>query len=105
IGNDFMATPSSHRLTAMAAMVPRVGHKRVKPSVYLSPIAQPTSHKPAMKRVTQAMCVPFISCGNYFDVDPSSRRRDDTRKEEVFGRRRIVAHNLAVWIMDFTSLR
>src|SRR5690606_18662203 len=40
-GSDFIAIPSRNRLTAIAPAVPSVGHRRVNPSVYLSPIAQP----------------------------------------------------------------
>src|SRR3989339_1903962 len=47
--------PSSPRLTTMAATVPTVGQSRVKPSVYLRPIAQPTSNRPASTRMIQDM--------------------------------------------------
>jgi hypothetical protein len=32
-----------------------VGHNRVKPSVYFSPMAQPISNRPATTRMTQAI--------------------------------------------------
>jgi hypothetical protein len=32
-----------------------VGHNRAKPSVYFSPMAQPTSKRPATARIVQAM--------------------------------------------------
>jgi hypothetical protein len=38
----------------MDAAVPRVGHSRVKPAVYLSPTAHPTSMRPASTRITHA---------------------------------------------------
>src|SRR5690606_24047476 len=37
----------------MDATVPRVGHSRVKPSVYFSPTAQPISKRPATTRMAQ----------------------------------------------------
>jgi hypothetical protein len=46
-GSPFMAMPNNPRLTIMANAVPIVGQSRVKPSVYLSPIAHATSNKPA----------------------------------------------------------
>lgn len=42
-------------LAARAASVPMLGHKRVKPSVYLRPIAQATSSKPAITKTSQAV--------------------------------------------------
>src|ERR1700726_875768 len=39
----------------MAATVPIVGNRRENPSVYLRPIAQATSHRPATSRNSQAM--------------------------------------------------
>src|SRR5690606_19066564 len=45
--SDFTAILSSHMLTTMAAMVQTLGQSRVKPCVYFSPTAQPTSRKPA----------------------------------------------------------
>ena len=38
-----------------ARTVPIVGKRRVKPSVYLRPIVQPISHRPATMRKSQAM--------------------------------------------------
>jgi|GEM_PF-6179277 len=52
-GRDFMAMPSRPRLIIMESTVPTVGQRRVNPSVYLSPIAQPTSNKPATTRINQ----------------------------------------------------
>src|SRR5690606_41780424 len=42
-------------LTTIATIVQMLGHRRVNPSVYFRPIAQPTSSKPAMNRMIQAM--------------------------------------------------
>src|ERR1700674_1597227 len=39
----------------MATTVPIVGNRRENPSVYLRPIAQATSHRPATSRNSQAM--------------------------------------------------
>src|SRR5215213_7824200 len=67
-----MAMPSRPRLMSIAATVPTVGHKRVNPSVYLSPIAQPTSNSPAMTRINQAMCRPLglsLDRAGAFDQD------------------------------------
>src|SRR5262249_10901623 len=58
---DFMATPSSERLINIASAVQRVGTSRLKPSVYLSPIAQPTSNRPARTRITHAIRAPTRS--------------------------------------------
>jgi hypothetical protein len=52
-GNDFRAMPSNHTLSSIADAVIRVGHSRVKPSVYFKPIAQTTSNSPAVTRITQ----------------------------------------------------
>ncbi len=45
--------PSKPRLINIANTVPTVGQRRVKPSVYLSPIAHPISNNPAVTRITQ----------------------------------------------------
>ena len=50
-----MAMPRSQRLTSIARMVQRLGHKRVKPSVYFSPMAQPTSKSPARTSMIQSI--------------------------------------------------
>jgi hypothetical protein len=39
----------------IAMIVQTVGHNRVKPSVYFSPMAQPTSNSPATVRMIQFM--------------------------------------------------
>lgn len=52
-----MALPSKPTLTAIAASVNALGQKRVNPSVYLRPIAQTISNKPAVMRISQ-----FILC-------------------------------------------
>ena len=41
--------------TIMAAIVPTLGHSRVKPSVYLRPMAQATSNSPASRKIIHAM--------------------------------------------------
>ena len=41
-------------LATIAARVATDGHRRLKPSVYLRPTAQPTSQRPAMNRISQA---------------------------------------------------
>jgi hypothetical protein len=38
----------------MASSVAADGHRRLKPSVYLRPTAQPTSQRPATNRTAQA---------------------------------------------------
>src|SRR5262245_19841880 len=48
-----MANPSSQRLMSIDSAVQRLGHSRVKPAVYFSPMAQPTSNSPATTRTTQ----------------------------------------------------
>src|SRR5688572_16017867 len=53
-GSDLRAIPSSAMLANNATAVHKVGQTRVKPSVYLSPIAQPTSNNPATTKVSQA---------------------------------------------------
>ena len=45
-------------LTISAAAVPTVGQRRLNPSVYLRPTAQPISNSPAMTRTTQAIPPP-----------------------------------------------
>lgn len=50
-----MAIPSKPRLITIEITVPTVGQKRVKPCVYLSPMAQPTSNRPATIRMTHDM--------------------------------------------------
>jgi hypothetical protein len=78
--SDFMATPSSHKLTAMAAMVPRVGHKRVKPSVYLSPDSPADFAQTCDEESDPSHVCSFLRLWNFFDVKlKSSRRRDDAR--------------------------
>src|SRR5690349_18502194 len=47
--------PSRPRLTIIEATVPTVGQSLVKPSVYLSPIAQPISNRPASTSTSQDM--------------------------------------------------
>lgn len=47
--------PRNPILATMATTVPIVGNRRENPSVYLRPIAQAGSHKPAMSRKSQAM--------------------------------------------------
>ncbi len=54
-----MLRASNKKLTAMAANVPTEGHKREKPSVYLSPTAQTVSKRPAKTRRNQTMKNPF----------------------------------------------
>lgn len=55
----------------MESSVPTVGHKRVKPSVYLRPIAQPNSNSPAMigmlQFITRLLWLIFDVCRS----DPS----------------------------------
>ena len=51
---DFMAMPRSTTLPTIAPNVRTLGHSLVKPSVYLSPMAQPTSSKPAASNRTHA---------------------------------------------------
>ena len=54
-GSDFMAMPSSTTLASIDVPVKTLGHSRVNPSVYLSPMAQAISSKPAMKSSSHAM--------------------------------------------------
>src|SRR5260370_9742432 len=46
----------------MAATVPIVGNSRENPSVYLRPIAQAISHRPATSRKSQAMGESSLKC-------------------------------------------
>jgi hypothetical protein len=46
-------------LAIIAPMVNTLGHVRVKPSVYLRPMAQPTSNSPATNNAIQAMATSF----------------------------------------------
>src|SRR5688572_2885195 len=50
-----MASASSTMLTTSAAAVHTVGQSRVSPSVYFSPMAQPTSKSPAITSISQLM--------------------------------------------------
>src|SRR5690606_10870647 len=50
-----MAQPSISTLTTIAPTVPTEGHRRVKPSVYFRPMAQPTSKKPATTSTSHAI--------------------------------------------------
>src|SRR5262245_56579167 len=52
-GSAFTAMPSSAMLRSSATAVQTVGQRRVKPAVYLSPIAQPTSNSPATISTSQ----------------------------------------------------
>ena len=54
-GSVRTARPSRPMLRMTEAAVSSVGPSRVKPSVYLSPTAQPISNSPAMKGIAQAM--------------------------------------------------
>ncbi|HEU0302059.1 MAG TPA: hypothetical protein VFR37_21570 [Longimicrobium sp.] len=54
-GSVRSAVASSQKLAPMAESVPTLGHSRVNPSVYLSPIAQITSSNPAITRNTHAI--------------------------------------------------
>src|SRR5690606_25948266 len=57
-GRVFMAIPSSQTLISMDRPVATDGHRRVKPSVYLRPMAQPISNRPATTRMAQFMLPP-----------------------------------------------
>src|SRR5262245_5074361 len=59
----FSATPSSARLATMQATVQRLGQRRVNPSVYLRPIAQPTSSRPATRSRIQSIEFLGKGCG------------------------------------------
>jgi hypothetical protein len=50
IGSVFTAIASSTMLTAIAASVPALGQSRLKPSVYLRPMAHTISNSPASSR-------------------------------------------------------
>ena len=78
----------------MATAVPMVGQRRVKPSVYLSPIAQPISNNPARIRIIQFTAEPRRQrgasriekqnrsrpqCGYGPTLEPSGRRRQVAR--------------------------
>jgi len=54
-GSDLMAIPRNQRLIIIADTVHTVGHRRVKPSVYFSPTAQPTSRS-SPSRCLQVRC-------------------------------------------------
>jgi len=54
IGSVRAATASRYMLAMIAAIVKTLGQSLVNPLVYLSPMAQPTSSKPAMMRMIQA---------------------------------------------------
>jgi hypothetical protein len=64
MGIDLMAVESSQKLIAIAAIVNREGQSLVKPSVYLSPIAQPHSNNPAIAKYTHAMNLSFLLTNN-----------------------------------------
>src|SRR5687767_13749714 len=51
------AIASSHTLAIIAVTTSAVGSGRVKPSVYLSPTAQPISQRPATARIAHAMAL------------------------------------------------
>jgi hypothetical protein len=55
-----MANPSSATLIAMATMVATLGQNFENPSVYLSPIAQHTSNKPATTKIIQFIPTSFL---------------------------------------------
>lgn len=59
-GQMLRGEPSSTMLATMAPPVRTLGTSRVKPSVYLSPMAQQTSSSPAMTRRIQDMT--YDSC-------------------------------------------
>src|SRR5260370_14881691 len=61
-GRDLRASPRNPILAAMAATVPIVGNSRENPSVYLRPIAQAISHRPATSRKSQAMGESSLKC-------------------------------------------
>src|SRR5262245_56630005 len=54
----------------MATTVPIVGKRRVQPSVYLRPIAQPISQRPATSRKSQAIGMPPKSLLTSAFADP-----------------------------------
>ena len=66
------AIPRRTTLRIMAAAVPMLGHRRVKPSEYFSLTAQPTSHKPASKRRIQ-LIPSSRTCPAPFHVHKKSR--------------------------------
>src|SRR3712207_2954138 len=57
-GSVLSASPRRRTLTTMLTRVSTDGTRRVKPSVYFSPIAQPISNKPARARYVHAMTGP-----------------------------------------------
>ncbi len=57
-GGDFMAMPGNQRLMVIESAVRKARHKRVNPSVYFNPIAQPTeqtrNNKSDLSRVSSS---------------------------------------------------
>src|SRR4051812_4545560 len=79
MGRLFSARPSSRMLAVIAASVSTDGTSRVKPSVYLRPMAQPISMRPAANSTAQAMTNPPDRAG------PSPR--DDGERKVVLPQR------------------
>jgi hypothetical protein len=71
---DLRERERSQRLTIMAEVVRQVGMRRVKPSVYLRPIAQPHSMSPARKRRSHGL-----------DIDESSHEAGTSRGRKKRG--------------------
>src|SRR5690554_902714 len=75
--------PSSTTLTTMDTTVPMVGHKRVKPSVYFKPIAQPISNRPATSKISHDM---DADIGELLRGRPRHRRADHPTAKARQGR-------------------
>jgi len=52
---DLSANESMTKLRASATIIPSVGHSRVSPAEYLSPIAQVISNNPARSKACHAL--------------------------------------------------
>jgi len=68
-----MAMDSSQTLAPMAIRVKEVARGRLKPSVYLRPMAQATSNRPATNRTNQAVCGFTEVCHAGSDSDAPSQ--------------------------------
>src|SRR5258705_13468604 len=92
-GRDLRASPRNQIQAAMAATVPIVGNRRENPYVYLRPIVQAISHRPATSRKSQAMGESSLKCfalnnrvvrRRYQFID-QSRRRFAIPKVRLYG--------------------
>src|SRR5579885_1322455 len=88
----------NQKLAAIASTVPTLGHRRVKPSVYLRPVAQRISQTPAINTYIHAMRLPpfprFASPHYSWRFVTKSRRRARGGRAEPRTRRRATRRTL-----------